>query len=375
MQCLRALCGDLPHKGYGAVCFKVPTSYRMKNPVIAIALSGGVDSLVSGYLLKHKYKHVFGIHFTTGYEKDRADLIYLEKQLGFPVTCIDLSHIFEEKVVQYFIQTYLEGKTPNPCIICNKEIKFGELLKIAQNMGADFLATGHYATIVNPISFPEKKISYCYLEKGVDPLKDQSYFLSLLSSDQLEKIIFPLAGMIKNDVERLAVSKHLAPAHPKESQDICFIHDNNFPGFILKKQGLAPSPGNIVDMNKKIIGSHNGLHKFTIGQRRGINCPAGEPYYVKKIDMKNNILEVCFKRDLSEKKAEIDQINWNSPKQKNITDIITKIRYSHKGALSTLSIKESCGQIVFEEPQNAITPGQAAVFYKNARVLGAGIIQ
>ena len=347
----------------------------MKNPVVAVALSGGVDSLVSGYLLKQKYKHVFGIHFTTGYEKEPADHTGLENQLGFPVTCIDLSKVFEKKIVQYFIQTYLKGKTPNPCIICNKEIKFGELLKIVQNMGADFLATGHYATVVNPISFPNKKIPHCYLEKGTDPLKDQSYFLSMLSCDQLEKIIFPLAGMIKQEVKAFARSKHLAPPQPRESQDICFIHDNNFSRFILEKQGMTPCPGDIIDMNKKIVGRHPGLHKFTIGQRRGVNCPSSEPYYVKKIDIKNNILEVCFKKELSEKRIKLAQINWNFSNLEKISDIITKIRYSHKGALSSLSLNGSCGELVFDEPQNAITPGQAAVFYKDARVLGAGIIQ
>ncbi|WP_299979828.1 tRNA 2-thiouridine(34) synthase MnmA [Desulfobacula sp.] len=347
----------------------------MKNPVIAVALSGGVDSLVSGYLLKLKYKHVFGVHFTTGYEKNPADLTLLEKQLGFPVTDIDLSKTFEKKIVQYFVQTYLEGKTPNPCIICNKEIKFGELLRYAQNMGADFLATGHYATIINPISFPDKKISHCYLEKGSDPIKDQSYFLSLLSGEQLEKIIFPLAGMAKEDVKRFAGSKHLEPIHPSESQDICFIHDNNFSRFILQNQGITPNHGNIVDHNGKIVGRHKGLHKFTIGQRRGIDCPAKEPYYVKQVDIKNNILRVCFKKNLARKQFKIDQINWNFPDSKIIPDIITKIRYSHKGALSTLTLNESCGEVVFNEPQNAITPGQAAVFYKGARVLGAGIIQ
>ncbi len=347
----------------------------MKNPVVAVALSGGVDSLVSGYLLKQKYKHVFGIHFTTGYEKEPADHTGLENQLGFPVICIDLSKVFEKKIVQYFIQTYLKGKTPNPCIICNKEIKFGELLKIVQNMGADFLATGHYATVVNPISFPNKKIPHCYLEKGTDPLKDQSYFLSMLSCDQLEKIIFPLAGMIKQEVKAFARSKHLAPPQPRESQDICFIHDNNFSRFILEKQGMTPCPGDIIDMNKKIVGRHPGLHKFTIGQRRGVNCPSSEPYYVKKIDIKNNILEVCFKKELSEKRIKLAQINWNFSNLEKISDIITKIRYSHKGALSSLSLNGSCGELVFDEPQNAITPGQAAVFYKDARVLGAGIIQ
>ncbi|NOX34606.1 MAG: tRNA 2-thiouridine(34) synthase MnmA [Deltaproteobacteria bacterium] len=347
----------------------------MKAPVIAVALSGGVDSLVSGYLLKQKYKNVFGLHFTTGYEKDPTDVAMLEKQLGFPVTCIDLSKNFEKKVIRYFINTYLEGKTPNPCIICNKEIKFGELLKHAQNMGADFLATGHYATIVNPVFSPDKKISHCYLEKGIDPLKDQSYFLSLLSCNQLGKIIFPLAGMVKKDVKKFARSKQIAPVHPSESQDICFIHDKNFSSFILKKQGAVPEPGNIVDLTGKTVGHHKGLHKFTIGQRRGIDCPAGQPYYVKRIDIKNNTLEVCFKKDLAKKKFTIDQINWNFSNQKTFRDIITKIRYSHKGAASTLTFKWPLGEVVFDEPQDAITPGQAAVFYKNDRVLGAGIIQ
>ena len=347
----------------------------MKNPVIAVALSGGVDSLVSGYLLKLKYKHVFGVHFTTGYEKKPVDLILLEKQLGFPVTDIDLSKEFEKKVIQYFVQTYLEGKTPNPCIICNKEIKFGELLRHAQNMGAHFLATGHYATIVNPISFPDKKISRCYLEKGSDPLKDQSYFLSMLSGKQLEKIIFPLAGMTKEEVKRFARSKHLEPIHLSESQDICFIHDNNFPRFVLQKQEIAPNHGNIIDHDGKIVGRHKGLHKFTIGQRRGIDCPASEPYYVKQVDVKNNVLRVCFKKNLGRKKFKVGQINWNFSDPKTIPEIITKIRYSHNGAVSTLTLNGSCGEVVFNEPQSAITPGQTAVFYKDARVLGAGIIQ
>jgi len=347
----------------------------MKDPVIAVALSGGVDSLVSGYLLKQKYKNVFGIHFTTGYEKEITNTDLLEKQLGFPVSCIDLSKSFEKEVIQYFINTYMEGKTPNPCVLCNKKIKFGKLLDHAKKMGADFLATGHYATIINPVSFPEKTISYSYLEKGKDPLKDQSYFLSMLSRDQLEKIIFPLAGMKKEDVKKFARSKNIAPLHPSESQDICFIHDNNFSNFIMDKLAIKPRHGDIIDMTGKIVGRHKGLHKFTIGQRRGIDCPASEPYYVKQIDAKNNILQVCFKKDLSQKNFAIEQMNWNFSDQKTISNIMTKIRYSHKGAVSTLSISGSLGEVVFDEPQNAVTPGQAAVFYKEARLLGAGIIQ
>lgn len=349
----------------------------MKSPVIAVALSGGVDSLVSGYLLKQKFKNVFGIHFTTGYEKEIFDPDILAKQLGLPVTCVDLSKKFNTKVVDYFVQTYLQGKTPNPCIICNKKIKFKELLTCAQNMGADYIATGHYATIINQISFPERKITRCFLEKGADQLKDQSYFLSMLSENQLEKIIFPLAGMEKSQVKKLAVSKGVKPLKSRESQDICFIHDNDFPGFILQNKKITPRHGDIIDHNGKTVGRHKGLHKYTIGQRRGIDCPAREPYYVNQIDIKNNVLKVCFKKYLTRTKMNIAHINWNYIDQKIMPDIITKIRYSHKGALSTLFLNKSAGQgqVVFDQPQAAVTPGQAAVFYKENQILGAGIIQ
>ena len=347
----------------------------MTHPNVAVAVSGGVDSLVAGYLLKQKFRHVFGLHFTTGYEQEPIDLIGLEKQLGFPVSGIDLSNVFEKKVVDYFVQTYLDGKTPNPCIVCNKTIKFGELLKQAQRMGADFLATGHYATVVNPISFPDKKICGCYLERGTDPLKDQSYFLSMLSGAQLEHLIFPLAGLTKTQVKHLAESNRLIPVHAKESQDICFIHDNNFSNFISTRQRIRPVPGNIIDMTGKTVGQHKGLHTYTIGQRRGIDCPAKEPYYVKKIDLTNNVLQVCFKQDLLQRSFKVAQINWNFSHQDIISHIITKIRYGHNGAPSTLHLSGTTGQVMFDEPQNAVTPGQTAVFYRDARVLGAGIIQ
>ena len=167
----------------------------------------------------------------------------------------------------------------------------------------------------------------------------------------------------------------LPPIHPSESQDICFIHDNDVSGFILEKQKMMPKQGNIVDMNGIIMGRHNGLHKFTIGQRRGIDCPASEPYYVKHIDLKTNTLIICFKKDLSTKQFQVNQINWNFSDQSMFQNIITKIRYSHPGALSTLNKRGNCGEVIFNEPQNAVTPGQTAVFYKNSRVLGAGMIQ
>lgn len=347
----------------------------MKDPVIAVALSGGVDSLVTAYLLKEKYKKVFGIHFSNGYEQQPTDIKSLETQLGIEIHVIDLSEAFEKKVVQYMIDTYLAGQTPNPCLICNREIKFGELLKHSKTMGADYLATGHYAHIVNSLSDPEKSKAGPYIKKGKDPLKDQSYFLSLLNKDQLNHIVFPLAGMIKTNVKELAKKAGLKPLQSNESQDICFIHDNDLAGFIEKKHPVLPAPGNIVDLEGTIVGRHSGLHQFTIGQRRGINCPAAEPYYVKQIDMKKNELVVCFKKDLSFSGMNVGEVVWNKSVDNSISGIETKIRYNHKGVLSTIRVENDRCQVHFNEPQNAVTPGQGAVFYKDDRVLGAGIIQ
>ncbi len=347
----------------------------MSPPVVAIALSGGVDSLVSGFLIKQAYKEVFGIHFTTGYETLPVDTDALETQLGFPVHTIDLTQTFEQEVVDYFISTYLAGKTPNPCLICNQKIKFGALLSHAEKLGADALATGHYATIINKFSFPDEDITYAYLEKGADPKKDQSYFLSRLTSDQLGKLIFPLASTTKTEVKEIARKHGLVPSVPSESQDICFIQETSFAQFITRKKGLRPSSGNIVDVDGKIVGTHKGLHTFTVGQRRGINVPAPEPYYVRRINMADNTLEVCFKKDLARSEMDVDDIIWNYSDAGEILNLTTKIRYAHKGGESQLTRKGAKGHVHFEAPQNAITPGQGAVFYLGNRVLGAGIIQ
>jgi tRNA-specific 2-thiouridylase len=323
---------------------------------------------------------VFGIHFTTGYEKEPTPAKALEKQLGFPVYTLDLSQVFEKQVVEYFMTTYLGGKTPNPCLICNQQIKFGVLLKKAMEMGADALATGHYATVVNPLSFPNRNISNSWLEKGADHLKDQSYFLSLLSSDQLEKVLLPLAGYTKPRVKAVAKNNNLVPTAPRESQDICFIQNTGFSQFIIEKTGISPQPGNIKDLDGKIVGTHKGLHAFTIGQRRGINCPSSEPYYVRHLDLATNTLVVCFKKDLAAATLQVENIIWNYSESKEILTMTTKIRYSHKGASSRLIRNHETGQkgsgkIIFDSPQFAVTPGQAAVFYDDNRVLGAGIIQ
>ena len=348
--------------------------------IVAVALSGGVDSLITGYLIKQQFPEVFGIHFTTGYESQAVDIAFLESQLGFPIHVLDLKKVFKRDVVDYFVTSYMTGKTPNPCLACNEKIKFGALLDHAVKLGADALATGHYASIVNDMTFPDKTEEGAWLEKGADVQKDQSYFLAMLRASQLSRLIFPLASATKDEVRQIAKANGLAPAIPSESQDVCFIHDKNFSDFIIREKGIRPSSGPVVDASGKEVGRHKGLHTFTIGQRRGINIPAQKPYYVRFIDMASNTLHVCFKEDLASSGMKVDHINWNFSgtgqiHRNRIDNITTKIRYSHKGANSDLLLEGKRGQVTFHAPQDAVTPGQAAVFYKGNRVLGAGIIQ
>ncbi len=347
----------------------------MDEPTVAVALSGGIDSLVTGFLIQRKYQNVFGIHFTTGYETVSIDTNYLSSQLGFKVHTVDLRKAFENEVVNYFVSTYMAGQTPNPCLVCNWKIKFGVLMECAMALGATALATGHYARVVNPLSCPDRYIPAPWLEKGKAAGKDQSYFLALLSSSQLDRLIFPLGGLEKSEVRQIAADHHLMPSIPSESQDICFIHEKRCSDFIASKTGMHSRPGKVIDMNGKEVGTHNGLHSFTIGQRRGINIPAQAPYYVRRIHMADNTLEVCFKKDLAQDRLTVGNIIWNYPEDKDIPNMTTKIRYAHKGAASTLIHQGDRGEVIFETAQNAVTPGQAAVFYCQDRVLGAGIIQ
>jgi tRNA-specific 2-thiouridylase len=314
---------------------------------------------------------VLGIHFIHGYETNPVDLDRLQSQLNIPIETVDLSSVFEAGVVHYFIESYLKGCTPNPCMVCNKKIKFGALLSIAVEKGADYLATGHYAGI--RIEKNADQVS-SYLVKGKDPKKDQSYFLSFLSSDQLNRVIFPLDGLTKTDVKAIAAENQLTALSGKESQDICFISNQTVKDFIISNTRMTPRYGDIVDLNGNIIGSHSGLLQFTLGQRRGINCPASEPYYVKHIDMNNNRLVVCFKKDIMEKTLSCDPVFWNY----SLVDqcrVNTKIRYNHRESAGWLSFNDTRVDLVFDSPQFAVTPGQGAVFYQNDRVLGAGIIQ
>jgi tRNA-specific 2-thiouridylase len=363
-------------------------------PTIAVAISGGIDSLITAFILKKIYKNVIGLHFLNGFEppafhftelEDAYDaennpsfsvselpsthpLIHIKNQLDIPIKIVDCRQYFKQTVVDYFVQSYRLGLTPNPCMICNPIIKFGIIFDLSRQMGASHFATGHYVRII------EKEKNIHLLQKGKDPLKDQSYFLALLPKKVLPFVRFPLGDMTKQNVIEIAEQNKLTPISNKESQDVCFIQNNNYADFMASQDGISSSPGLITDINGNKIGTHHGLHQFTIGQRRGINCPASEPYYVLKIDKTQNRLIVGYKEDLYKTALTIKNINWFIPKPESPLNVFVKIRYQHQAAEATLIPENDSAIIQFKTPQSAITPGQGAVCYVNDAVIAGGWI-
>ncbi len=342
----------------------------------AVAISGGIDSLVSAFLLRAAGHDVVGLHFINGFEDPpvQADATHpvhrIGAQLEIPIHVIDLAEPFRQSVVAYFSASYRAGRTPNPCLFCNPLIKFGHLWSHAARLGADFLATGHYARIL------QSSDGRYHLLRGADPLKDQSYFLARLSPDQLARTQFPLGNITKDETRRLASAHGLKPLNTGESQDVCFIREKNYTQFLATHDGLDPSPGPIVDVEGRVIGRHQGLHLFTIGQRRGIDCPAAAPYYVIRIEPEENRLVVGFRHELARSECEVERINWINPPPGFPAEVRVKIRYRHVAAdaLLTPGATDQRVGLRFREPQDAVTPGQGAVFYDGEEVLGGGWI-
>ncbi len=346
----------------------------------AVAISGGVDSLMAACFLKEQGQDVIGIHFITGFETvlsrtrhpqadNRLTILDIGKQLGIPVEIVDIRVEFQEKIVDYFAQTYQSGQTPNPCMRCNPTIKFGKILSSAHSLGAQKLATGHYAKIKKDPS------GNFHLFKGLDNQKDQSYFLARLTQQQLENASFPLGEMKKSDVKQMAAQKGLRPVIHGESQDVCFIKQTSYGEFLSAQKGFEPRPGLIENVNGQVIGEHNGLHLFTIGQRRGINCPAAVPYYVIRLDTERNRLIVGAKKDLLSSECKVVEINWIGKEPTSPMDVHTRVRYRSKETASRIFPQGKSTAIVrFKNPQTAVTPGQGAVFYRADEILGGGWI-
>jgi tRNA-uridine 2-sulfurtransferase len=343
-------------------------------PLMAVALSGGIDSLIAAKLLIQDGYPVVGIHFLTGYESPdhpspQKLTELLAARLGIDVYLMDAVQPFKQTVVRYFTRTYLSGLTPNPCMVCNPLIKFGTVLDFARHLGASHLATGHYARIILDAN------GIWRLFKGIDTIKDQSYFLSRMTQAQLAHACFPLGGMTKTRVVQLAKDLNLEPVHLGESQDICFIKGRTYGEFLMHQEGFVSPFGPIVTVAGKIIGEHPGLHLFTIGQRRGINCPAAQPYYVVRLDRKANTLVVGFKSDLQASSCKACDINWIAEPPQFPARVDTRVRYRSQAICSTLYPAEDGVDVIFDAPQLSVTPGQGAVFYReDGEVIGGGWI-
>jgi tRNA-specific 2-thiouridylase len=341
---------------------------------VAVAVSGGVDSMVAAHLLKQNTSRVFAVHFRTGFETETSErslssIRFLAEQIGIALHVVDLSVDFKRTVVDYFATTYHAGETPNPCVVCNPRIKFGSLLRFCEGLGAEVLATGHYARLQ-----PDASGRYRLL-KGVDPRKDQSYFLARLTQEQLARACFPLGALTKTAVREIAAAAGLTPATAAESQDACFVRSGSYRQLAAELTGRTPAPGLIETTSGEVVGRHAGLHAFTVGQRRGINCPAAEPYYVVRLDTARNRLVVGHRSELLASGCTVAAINWIAPPPSGELRVAVRVRYRTPESGCTLTpIDPETARVQFEALQSAVTPGQAAVFYDGDEVLGGGFI-
>jgi tRNA-uridine 2-sulfurtransferase len=347
----------------------------MKKKVM-VAVSGGVDSSVAALLLKEAGYAVTGVTMCLGIkeEGDRTrccgrdaidDARHVCDQLQVPHFVFDYADQLEQKVIAKFTAEYLRGRTPNPCIDCNRYLKFGSLLAKAKIMGFDYLATGHYARI-------EKTDEQWRLLKPKDKAKDQTYFLYPIGAQDLCQILFPLGNLTKDEVRALAHKANLPVAQKAESQDICFVTGGDYRQFILERTG-AMKQGDIVDMEGKILGRHRGLIYYTIGQRSGLGISAKKPLYVVNIDAGKNRVIAGSKNDLQAVgliAGDLNLLTSNLPAQ-----ALAKIRYRKKPARCRIEREANKLRINFPEAQESITPGQAVVLYDGEEVLGGGVIE
>ena len=357
----------------------------MSKKRVLLGMSGGVDSSVSAVLLQKQGYEVIGCTMrlweTIDCEEESTccgnTAIYDAKkvcdQIGIPHYTINCKAEFKEKVVDKFIQEYEKARTPNPCIECNKYLKFGSFYQKAKELECDYIATGHYASI----EFSEKYKQYV-LKKCKEEKKDQTYFLYTIPKEMLEHIIFPLQNYTnKEEIRKIAKENNLDVAQKKDSQEICFIPNNNYQDF-LKKYGKTKQPiGNIVLKDGTILGKHKGLINYTIGQRKGLGIVYQKPLYVVELNKQKNEVVVGIEEQLYTNQLYAKNLNWQAIEPKNNEPIkcMAKIRYHAKTAKATIYLENDKVKVIFEQPQRAITSGQSVVFYDNNNiVLGGGKI-
>ncbi|HZI47952.1 MAG TPA: tRNA 2-thiouridine(34) synthase MnmA [Pyrinomonadaceae bacterium] len=364
---------------------------------IAVAMSGGVDSSAAAAILKEQGHELLGFTMQLWNQRrgisvdengeplpsrccsldDVYDARRVAEELGFPFYVLNLEKEFEQDVVQPFVNSYLNGETPIPCVACNSRLKFASLDKLANSLGCEKVATGHYARV----EFDDATNRYRLL-RGRDPNKDQSYFLWELTQDQLSRAMFPLGEMSKPDAREAARRNDLAVAEKKESQEICFVPDGDYAGFIDRylaaeqQPDRLPSDGEIVTSDGTVIGKHGGIHRYTVGQRRGIGISNSRPLYVLGVDAEKNRVVVGADDELLTNEFTAAGVNWialENPSEPVRAEV--RVRYRHTAASATITpLPNNRIRVEFDDAQRAITPGQATVFYRGDEVLGGGWI-
>jgi len=345
-----------------------------------VAMSGGVDSSVVAALLKEQGYEVIGLTMCfnltekNGHKPSCCGLTGIEdarrvcQKLGIRHYVLNFNKDFYQKVIRNFYQEYLSGRTPNPCVRCNQFIKFGILLKKTINLGAQFLATGHYARII-------KSTQGYLLKKAKDLKKDQSYFLYRLTQAQLKHVIFPLGNFTKPKVRQLAHDFGLKVAEKQDSQEICFLADGKYGDFVKARGQDKIKPGNFIDKHKNILGPHQGIAFYTIGQRHGLGIAAEYPLHVTQINAKNNCVSLGARPEVYKSEFVIKERHFLGKPPKKKIEIKVRIRYNHQEAIATVYPAKDKQKIIFKQPQFAVTPGQSAVFYDKDTILGGGVIQ
>lgn len=347
-----------------------------------IAMSGGVDSSVAAFLMKDKGFDCIGAtmklydneDIMESGEKtccsldDIEDARSVANRLSMPYYVFNFKDDFKEKVIDKFIATYENGGTPNPCIDCNRYLKFKRLFQKMQELGFDYVVTGHYARV-------EENNGWFYLKKGVDEAKDQSYVLYSLTQNQLAHIQFPLGTYSKTEIREIAENHNFLNARKKDSQDICFVPDGDYAKFIEGYLGKTYPKGNFIDINGNVLGEHQGIIRYTNGQRKGLGVAFGKPMYVADKNVKDNTVTLCTNEELFSSELIADDFNWLIPNPAKEIKCSARVRYNMKEQPATVYTLENGNvKIVFDAPQRAITRGQAAVLYDGETVLGGGTI-
>ncbi len=350
---------------------------------VVVGMSGGVDSSAAAALLLEQGYDVVGITLKlwpqdcVSRAEDKCcgpqavmDARGVSHKLGIPYYLIDEAADFQKQVIQYFADEYKAGRTPNPCVMCNEKLKFGALITRARQLGAEYVATGHFARVEKS---PEGRM---LLKRGRDPKKDQSYFLFSLRQEQLARTLFPLGELTKTDTRNVARQSQLKTADKEESMEICFVPDNDYGGFLQKAKLAQKHRGEIVNLDGQVLGHHEGIEFYTIGQRRGLGLSSPTPVYVIELDAARNRVVVGPETALDRGEFSVERCNWipweMPPAEIEVT---AKIRYNHPGTAATVRPTANGGATVrLHVPQRAITPGQACVFYQDDLVVGGGWI-